>query len=142
LSASRPRPDEQRQVKAWLERAAEGKGGMVMGSAKLLSMIGRALRWLLATAGTLIANETSASITAGLTVLDQLAWLLTRAAHLSKELGVALRALIGAIFSFLGRQIVQAHQITVAFVRWVLDLLFSTLRATAFRAVDFAMRGR
>jgi triacylglycerol lipase len=142
VSASRPRPDEQRQVKAWLERAAEGKGGMVTGSAKLLSMIGRALRWLLATAGTLIANETSASITAGLTVLDQLAWLLTRAAHLSKVLGVALKALIGAIFSFLGRQIVQVNQITVAFVRWVLDLLFSTLRATAYRAVDFALRGR
>jgi triacylglycerol lipase len=142
VSASRPRPDEQRQVQAWLERAAEGKGGMVMGSAKLLSMIGRALRWLLATAGTLVANDTSASITAGLTVLDQLAWLLTRAAHLSRELGVALKALIGAIFSFLGRQIVQVKQITVAFVRWVLDLLFSTLRATAYRAVDFALRGR
>jgi triacylglycerol lipase len=140
--SSMPRPDEQRQVKAWLERAAEGKGGMLMGSAKLLSMIGRAMKWLLATAGALIANETSASITAGLTVLDQLAWMLTRAAHLSKELGVALSALIGAIFSFLGRRIVQVNDISVAFVRWVLDLLFTTLRATAYRAVDFALRGR
>jgi hypothetical protein len=142
INASRPRADESRVVKTWLERAAEGQGGMVMGSAKLLSMIGRALSWLLASAGKLVVNGLSASITAGLTLLDQLAWLLTEAAHVSKEFGIALGALIGAIFSFLGRKVVQASQITAAFVRWVLDLLFSALRATASRAVDFAMRGR
>jgi len=101
-----------------------------------------AMRWLLATAGSLIANGMSASITVGLTVLDQMAWLLTRAAHLSEALGIAVKASIGAIFSFLGRKIVDVNQISVAFVRWVLDLLFATLRATADRAVDFALRGR
>ena len=100
------------------------------------------MRWLLATAGSLIANGMLASITVGLTVLDQMAWLLTRAAHLSEALGIAVKALIGTIFSFLGRKIVGVNQISVAFVRWVLDLLFATLRATADRAVDFALHGR
>lgn len=142
VSTSRPRADAARLVKAWLERAAEGHSGMVMGSAKLLAMIGRALNWLLATAAKLVAHDLSATITAGLTALDHLSWMLTRAAQVSKEFGVALTATISAILCFLGRNTAQANNITVAFIRWVLDLLFSTLRATAHRAVDLALRGR
>ena len=46
-----------------------------------------------------------------------------------------MKNLIGAIFSFLGRKIVGAAEVTVAFLRWVLALLFESLRAVALRAL-------
>ena len=75
------------------------------------------------------------ALTAGATVLDQLAWLLGHAAQLSKDIGSQLKNLIGAIFSFLGRKVVGAADVTVAFLRWVLALLFESLRAVALRAL-------
>jgi hypothetical protein len=75
------------------------------------------------------------ALTAGATVLDQLAWLLGHAAQLSRDLGSQLKTLIGAIFRFLGRKIVGATEVTVAFLRWVLALLFESLRAVALRAL-------
>ena len=124
------------QVKGWLERAADGKGGFVMGSAKLLSMIGRALAWLMAKAGKLVMGGVGVALTAGATVLDQLAWMLGQAAQLSKDVGLHVKGLIGAIFSFLGRTAVQTADVTVAFLRWVLALLFSALRVMAERALS------
>ncbi len=124
------------QVKGWLERAADGKGGFVMGSAKLLSMIGRALAWLMAKAGKLVKGGVGVAQTAGATVLDQLAWMLGQAAQLSKDVGLHVKGLIGAIFSFLGRTAVQTADVTVAFLRWVLALLFSALRVMAERALS------
>ena len=37
--------------------------------------------------------------------------------------------------SFLGRKVVGAADVTVAFLRWVLALLFESLRAVALRAL-------
>ena len=128
--------NEAQQVKGWLERAADGKGGFVMGSAKLLSMIGRALAWLMAKAGKVVMGGIGAALAASATVLDQLAWMLRQAAQLSKEVGLQVKGLIGAIFSFLGRKAVQAADVTVAFLRWVLELLFSSLRVMAERALS------
>ncbi len=128
-------PNEGRQVQSWLERAAEGQGGFVMGSARLLSMIGRALAWLLAKAGMLVLGGVGVALAVGATVLDQLAWMLGQAAQLSKEVGLQVRSLIGAIFSFLGRKAVQGVDVTVAFLRWLLELLFSSLRTMAERAL-------
>ncbi len=127
--------NEAQQVKGWLERAAEGKGGFVMGSARLLSMIGRALAWLMAQAGKLVMGSIGVAVAASATVLDQLAWMLGQAAQLSKEVGIQIKGLIGAIFSFLGRKAVQTANVTAAFLRWVLELLFSSLRTLAQRAL-------
>ena len=129
------RADNSRQVKGWLERAADGQGGFTMGSAKLLSMIGRALAWLLAKAGKLVMGGVGMALAASATVLDQLAWLLGQAAQLSKEIGLQVKALIGAIFGFLGRKATQTTDVTVAFLRWVLELLMGSLRTMAQRAL-------
>jgi len=129
--------DDERRTKSWLEQAAEGHGGFVMGSAALLTMIGKALRWLLEQAGRLVMGTLGTAITATATVLDQLAWLLARAAQLSKEVGGHVKTLIGAIFGFLGRKAAQAGDVTVAFLRWLLELLFGSLRAVALRALSF-----
>ena len=129
------RADDSQRVKRWLEHAGAGQRGVAMGSASLLAMIGRALRWLLAAAGKLVMGSVGIALTAGATVLDQLAWLLGHAAQLSKDIGSQLKSLIGAIFSFLGRKMVGAADVTVAFLRWVLALLFESLRAVALRAL-------
>ena len=128
--------DEERQVKSWLERAAEGHGGFVMGSARLLNMIGRALAWMMKAAGKALLGGLGVTLAVGCTVLDQIAWLLTRAAQLGKEMGLALKSLINAIFSFLGRKTVATVDVSTAFLRWVLELLFGALRAVAQRALE------
>ena len=126
-----------RPARGWLEQAAEGQGGFVMGSAKLLDMIGRALAWMLKAAGGVVKGSLGVGLTGAFTLLDQVAWLLTRAAQASAEMGRGLVTLVGMIFRFLGRTVSAATQITTAFLRWVLDLLFTSLRAAAHRALSF-----
>lgn len=131
-----PAADDSQRVKSWLENAAAGQGRLAMGSASLLTMIGRALKWLLARAGTLVMGQVGVAVTASATVLDQLAWLLSRAANLAKDFGVHLKALIASIFRFLGRTTWGMADVSVAFVRWVLELLFQSLRSVAQRALS------
>jgi len=140
LSAGDAPADEGQRVQTWLERAAEGQGGFLMGSATLLSMIGKALTWLMAKAGQLMMGGIGVALTVGATVLDQIAWLLTRAAQLSAQLALHIKTLIGAIFSFLGRKVVQTVDVTVAFLRWLLQTLFSSLRAVGQRALSLLNR--
>ncbi|MGN6525695.1 MAG: lipase family protein [Burkholderiaceae bacterium] len=128
-------PDE-REVKRWLEEAAEGQGGFIMGSAKLLDMIGRALQYMLKQAGSVLAGGVGIGLTVFVTLLDRVAYMLTKAAQISLELGTGLVTLINMIFRFLGRKAIQGAQITTAFLRWVLDLLFSSLSAAARRALS------
>ena len=127
--------DADQRVRSWLEQAADGQGAFAMGSATLLSMIGRALRWLLARAGQAVMGGIGVAVTASATLLDQLAWLLGRAAQLSKEVVGYVKGLIGAIFGFLGRKIAGTADVTTAFLRWMLELLFTSLRAVAVRAL-------
>lgn len=127
--------EERVPVQTWLERAAEGHGGFLMGSATLLSMIGRALAWLMAQAGKLVLGGVGLTLTAGATVLDQIAWLLSRAAQLSAEVGGHVKTLIGAIFRFLGRTAAKVADVTVAFLRWILSLLFTTVQVAGRRAL-------
>jgi hypothetical protein len=129
-------PSEQ-AVKGWLEQAADGQSGFVMGSARLLDMIGRALAWILKAAGTVVKGTLGVGLAGAFTVLDQIAWLLTKAAQLSAEVGRGLTTLIGMIFSFLGRKAVEGVKVTTAFLRWLLATLFATLRAAAHRALSF-----
>jgi hypothetical protein len=125
-----------RDVQVWLEQASEGKGGGMMGSAKLLDMIGRAIRYMLKMAGTVLNVGVGGIATGAVTLLDWVAYMLTKAAQLTIELGNGLVTLVNMIFRFLGRKAMQGAQITTAFLRWVLDLLFSSLSAAARRALS------
>ena len=127
-------PDE-REVKRWLDNGAAGAGA-VMGSAKLMDMIGRALGTLLKLAGHLTKGTLGLAAAGAVTILDQVAWMLTQAAQLSQEISRGLLALVGMIFKFLGRTAVQGAQVTTAFLRWVLDLLYTSLRSAAHRALS------
>ncbi len=121
---------------SWLEAAASGKGSFLMGSATLLSMIGRALAWLVRKAAWAIGSALGSGVTAGLTLLDQLSWLLGQAAQISKDVAAHVKGLMSAIFRFMGRKAVATVDVTTAFIRWMLATLVSTLSAIARRAMN------
>lgn len=106
-----------------------------MGSAALLTMIGRALRWLLLEAAAVGLNAVSFAATTAFTLLDRLAWLLSQAAALSRTVAQHVKGLMSAIFSFLGRTLHMTGELTVGLIRWVLDMLYTNLRIVAQRAV-------
>jgi hypothetical protein len=135
-AAAAQRADDAAQAKTWLQNAADGRGSFLMGSATLLSMIGKALGWLLKQTGKLIANVIGGVAVVGLSVLDHLAWALSEGARLSKEIGGHVKTVIGAIWGFLGRKAMQVAEVTVAFLRWLLELLFTTVRSMAERALS------
>jgi len=122
-------------VSAWLRHSAQGHGSFLIGSARLLAMIADALGWLMKTAGKVVLGSINLQLSVGLTVLDQVAWLLSRAAHLSAQIGLHVKALISAISRFLGRKTLEVGDVTVSFLRWLLGLLFNSLRAAAQRAL-------
>lgn len=135
-AAAAARTDQAERSRSWLEQSAQGKGHFLKGSAKLLAMIGRALEWLLKKSGQLMANGIGAGLVGAVTVLDRIAWTLTQGARLSKEIAGHVKTLIGAIWAWLGRATDSAAEVTTAFLRWVLQLMFQALRITAQRAIE------
>ncbi len=131
-----PAPNDGRQMDSWLEAAAAGQGSFLMGSATLLSMIGRALAWLVRKAAWAIGSALGSGVTAGLTLLDQLSWMLGQAAQISKDVAMHVKGLMSAIFRFMGRKAVGTVEVTTAFIRWMLATLVTTLSAIAKRAMN------
>ncbi len=123
------------QVRSFLQAAAQGQGSFLMGSAKLLNMIGRALAWLVRKAAWMMGSVLGGAASAGLTLMDQLAWVLGQGAQISKEVAGHVKALMAAILGFLGRKAAASVDVTQAFVRWLLATLVSTLAAIAHRAL-------
>jgi len=120
------------EVQAWLGQVGAGGGGILLGSAAVLQMIGKALAWIL---GKVAFVAVGGALTAGMSVLDHLAWMLAKGAQASVELSMYISAIIGAIFRFLGRTAVAGASLTTAFIRWVLELLYNSLAAVARRAL-------
>ena len=123
-------------VEAWLEAGAQGSSGMLMGSTQLLSMIGRALTWLVRRSAWVMGSALGSGVTAGLTLMDQLAWLLPQASKVKQEVATHVKALMSAILRFLGRKVVGTADVTQAFVHWLLATLVTTLSAIARRALS------
>ena len=119
-------------VKDWLDRVGESGGGILMGSATALRMIGKAMAWIL---GKVASFAVGTTFTVGMTVLDQMAWMLSKGAQASVELSAHVAAVVRAIFRFLGRTVAAGVSLTTSFIRWVLDLLYTSLATVARRAV-------
>lgn len=124
----------ERDVQAWLKNS---NGSVLMLSATSLMMISKAMQYLIAKAVGVAAGTV---VTAGMTVLDQIAGLLVSGANACKAIGDSLSSLIVQIFRFLGRPLPSAANLTVAFLRWVLELLSTTVINLARRAIDVGMR--
>jgi hypothetical protein len=128
-------PNWEANAKAWLEQSAISGSGFLMGSAKLLVMIGRALFWILKKSKDVLIQAVGTNLAVGATIIDQLAWLLSRAVDLSKEIAGYVKTIIAAIFRFLGRVVSATVSITTEFLRWVLNLLFTNLSSLAVNAI-------
>lgn len=120
------------EVEGWLGQVGAGGGGILMGSATVLKMIGKALAWILRKAAFV---GLGAVFTGGMTILDQMAWMLSTGAKASVEVSMYIGTLIGAIFRFLGRTVVAGASLTASFIRWVLELLYNSLAAVARTAL-------
>lgn len=127
-------PTTDDKIKRWVESSADSSGPAHM-SASVLGMIARALNWLIRQAGKLLVGALGTTMAIGATVLDQLAWLLSRAAAVSDIIGGHLKALMAAVFRFLGRTIASTAEMTASFLRWALGLLWSTLQNVATRTL-------
>jgi triacylglycerol lipase len=107
-----------------------------MGSSHLLSIIGQTLLWIIKEIKVLLVGTVGTAFSVGATVIDQLAWLISRGASVSVEISGYVKTLIFAIFRFLGRGVNKVESLTIAFVRWVLMLFFSTLLTMASNALS------
>lgn len=125
------------QIDSWLQQAARHRGGFMMRSAALLERIARGLARLVAKAAIyVIGSGITAAISATLTTLDFIAWLLARAAEMAVAIRDEIVGLVNAIFGFLGRVANSIESLTQRALRWVLDLLFSFLSSVAHNALD------
>jgi hypothetical protein len=116
----------------WLASAAKDNGPFIMLSATALRLILSALDWIIKQVmkipGTLLFE--------GTTALDVLARVLYSGVLQSIELAETVRNLLSAAMRFMGRTIAAASNITVAFIEYVLGLLFRFISTIARRAVD------
>lgn len=123
-------------ARSWLDQVADGGGVILPFGARALQMIGKALVWVLKQVRSLLLGTVGLALTAGMTVLDQLAWLLSRGAQLTLDMSRYVGTVIASIFRFMGRAAITGASLTMQFIRWVLDLLFGTLSRVAGAALS------
>ena len=120
-------------VRAWLDTAAPHT---LLLSASTFWAISDALWWLIRNIHACVIGTV---FVVGATLLDRLAWILWQGALASRAVAADATALMRRIMQFLGRGTQSPVNLSVAFVRWALDLLFSTVTgaaALAFAALD------
>ncbi len=125
-----PSIDWRAQIESWLSTAKWGPGFL---SARLLGLISVALVKIVAK---VIAIGFQGILSVGLTALDALSQILYRGAMAVKEIAEDLGWVLRAILRFLGRIVALPGELTAAFIRWVLESLYSTLAAIARRALE------
>jgi hypothetical protein len=111
-----------------LENAMSGPSLL---SAGLMRMILLALRAVLKVAG----GAVSTTLLASFTVIDAIASAMVSLASASYRLGTYVAAIMRAIMAFLGRRAIDSANLTMAYLRWVLNMLFDYISNAALRAV-------
>jgi len=127
------------KIQEWLT-ASNGAGAVKMYSAYALQMIGAALKWILKKIGMLLGTVITAA-TGAFTLLDRLAWMISKGVEISKEVAGYGISLIRAVMRFLGRVANTVQELTMAYLRWIFSLLFTTLANAATIALHVANRG-
>lgn len=126
------------QAMAWLESASASGGAVQMYSAKTLWMIMKCLNLILSAAAEATNVSTGLAALGLVTVVDHLTMILHRGILESKKIKNNAVKLISVIMKFLGRTFVAGTNLTVSFIRWVLDLLFRALSTMAYQALRIA----
>ena len=107
-------------AQVWLAGAANAGGPSIMLSATALRLILASLDWILKQIG----NGVGLALLGGATIVDRLAHLLYSGALQSIKLADMIRQLMATAMRFMGRTVATTTSITLAFVQYVLDLLF------------------
>lgn len=136
LPVLRDGPGSFEQAEAWLKVAADVGGPGIMLSATALRWILRSLDWILGQLG----HAAGLAVLGGATIIDTLARLLYTGALQSLRLAAMIRNLIAAAMRFMGRTVAATANITVAFVEYVLGMLFRVVSTLARQAVDVMLR--
>lgn len=123
-------PNWKESARSWLETSTSS--GVIMFSAHVLWMITKALWWIIKS---VLNVGLGTVLTAGATLLDGLAWMLHQGVLASKEVAGYVGSLMRRVMQFLGRVVTAGVNLTVAFIRWVLGLLFSALQSFATQAL-------
>lgn len=101
-------------------------------------MITKTLGWILKKVATMAIGSV---LTASVTMLYRLAWLLYQGALACKEIAESLASLLKIILRFPGRVVSDVANLSMIFIRWVLDLLLGFVRNVVGRAVQAVFVG-
>jgi pimeloyl-ACP methyl ester carboxylesterase len=131
LKAASDAAADHSSIQTWFDNMGAGRHPMLMGSAKLLGIITRAIAWVLQKSGQVLLAGIGVTVAVGATVVDKIAFLLHSGARLSSAIADEVNAIYRAIFQFLGRALSITGDITLGFMRWVLNLLFDSISMAA-----------
>lgn len=135
LARSSPDVGWREETESWLKTAASDSGKVQMYSAKALWMIVKCIDWIL----DMVGRGVGLLVLAGVTILDRLAQLLFDGSLLALKISAHVSNLMMVIMRFLGRTAVKGVNLTVAFIKWVLDLLFRFASTAAQQALQLAI---
>lgn len=112
-----------------LDQAAEAV--RLPGAGIALRLLSRVLAALLASTNIVLGS----SVTAGMTLLDRMAWMLINCARVSAEMAERVRRFIEYVMRFLGRPVLSGVNLTGQFVTHILQLLMAYVRGVANAAL-------
>ncbi|BBA34932.1 lipase class 3 [Methylocaldum marinum] len=123
-------------MEAWLEQAGKDGGTVKMYSCASLNQIFKALKWVLESMHNLGAAMAQFAFSGGIILIDVLAYLLYQGSLLGVTIAGYVKAILKAILKFLGRAVDSIQNVTVAFIKYVLDMFFRLLASAASRAIN------
>lgn len=118
----------------WLEKA--GEHSRIPGGALGMRALGKALEAILKVVGIGV----QAIIGAPMTVIDMLAYAISRAVETSRKIADWVRTWIRRAMQWMGRPVPENQTVSQAFLRFVLNLLSRTLSIAARAALDLVRR--
>ncbi len=120
----------------WLEQVSSGAGSVKMLSCSALRQILRALDWILSSIGAAGAALAGFTLSGAAVVVDVLAYLLYEGVLAAEKMAFYIKAFLNAILKFLGREIQSGENVTVAFIKYILNIFFRTISSSAVRALS------
>lgn len=132
LMRAAPEKGKWDQAENWLKQASTNGSTVKMYSAKALWMIMKVMDWILS----LIGKAIGTTLLVGVTILDRLAQVLYQGALGSIKIAGHVADMIAAIMRFLGRTAITGARLTVDFISWILNLLFSFIGSVAHSAIQ------
>lgn len=118
LKVKAPQMDWDGEIETWL-----GSKSVLSFTFNTMKMINNAIIYILKKIVGLGMNVLFGGVTAGLTLLDQLAMILERGARVSREVSGFVMSLLQKILSMLGHVVGAVTDLTLDFVRFVLTTL-------------------